>query len=44
MVAHNNQNWYLIFKYYSKLFSEKDPQKQNVLWKLIKRLQFVEEG
>lgn len=34
------KNWNLIFKYYKKLFLEKDQTKSNSLFKLIRRLQF----
>ena len=33
------KNWYLIFKYYKKVFMEKDQKKSDLLFKLVRKLQ-----
>lgn len=40
MTVTEAKNWNLIFKYYKKLFLEKDQAKSNSLFKLIRRLQY----
>lgn len=34
------KNWTVIFQTYAKLFQEKNPDKSDALFKLVKKLQF----
>jgi len=34
------KNWHLIFKYYKKVFLEKDQDKSDSLFRLVRKLQF----